>query len=346
MRLLPEDYPALLALAARVGADTNLVQGPGGNVSIKDGDVMWIKASGTWLAHAETKPIMVPVALPALLADFERGDPACDSCVGFVRADINPDALRPSIETSVHAVMPQRIVVHVHCVETIAWAARADAEKSLAPLLRDMPWAFVPYVKPGLSLSQAMQPVVEAGARVIILGNHGLVVAGETPYEAETLLDDVVNRLKRPMRETRPPGRAHLERLARETGYIVPEDDGTHAVANDPFGLEAATGGSLYPDHVIFLGPGAIALGDGETVAEAVARAGRPSLPLILVPGAGILLHESATAATRALARCLADVMTRLDPEAPLHYIGAANEAALLDWDAEKYRQSLDKAAS
>ena len=36
--------------------------------------------------------------------------------------------LRPSIETTVHALMPQRVVVHVHCVNTIAWAIRSDAE--------------------------------------------------------------------------------------------------------------------------------------------------------------------------------------------------------------------------
>lgn len=338
------DYNALLALAARVGSDPTLVQGPGGNVSVKDGEVMWIKASGTWLAHALTKPIMVPVALPPLLAGLERGDPACDSCVDFVRSDINPDALRPSIETSVHAVMPQRVVVHVHCVETIAWAARADAEAALATPLRDLPWGFVPYVKPGLSLSQAMRPVVERGAQVVVLGNHGLVVAADTVAGVEALLADVVQRLKNPVRPTRAPLFSHLERLARGTAYHVPDDEGLHGVATDGQSLAAATGGSLYPDHVIFLGPGAIALMDGETVDEAVRRAARPSLPLILVPGAGALLHEAATPATRALARCLTDVTSRLAVGAALHYIGAANEAALLDWDAEKYRQSLDKA--
>lgn len=341
---LPPDYAALLALAARVGSNTALVQGPGGNVSIKDDAVMWIKASGTWLAHALTRPIMVPVALPPLLEGLERGDPACDSCVDFVRADINPNALRPSIETSVHAVMPQRVVVHVHCIETIAWAAQANAEAALAPLLRDMPWAFVPYIKPGLSLSQAMRPAVERGARVVILGNHGLVVAADTVLETEALLDDVVNRLKRPVRDANPPNLAHLERLARGTPYGVPDDEGMHGVATNPLSLRAAIGGSIYPDHVIFLGPGVVALGDGETLDEAVARAARPTLPLVLVPGAGVVLHESATAATRALARCLSDVTARLGDE-PLHYIGAANEAALLDWDAEKYRQSLDRVA-
>ncbi|MYA89823.1 MAG: class II aldolase, partial [Boseongicola sp. SB0662_bin_57] len=32
------------ALSARLGKDPLQVQGPGGNTSVKDGDVMWIKA--------------------------------------------------------------------------------------------------------------------------------------------------------------------------------------------------------------------------------------------------------------------------------------------------------------
>ena len=32
-----------------------------------------------------------------------------------------------SIETAMHGVLPHRVVLHVHCVNTIAWAVRQDA---------------------------------------------------------------------------------------------------------------------------------------------------------------------------------------------------------------------------
>lgn len=41
------EMQALLDLAARLGRDPLLVQGPGGNISLKRDDVMWVKASGT-----------------------------------------------------------------------------------------------------------------------------------------------------------------------------------------------------------------------------------------------------------------------------------------------------------
>ena len=54
------------AFCDRIGKDPLLVQGAGGNVSWKDGDVLWVKASGTWLSDAIGKDIFVPVELAHL----------------------------------------------------------------------------------------------------------------------------------------------------------------------------------------------------------------------------------------------------------------------------------------
>ena len=62
---------------------------------------------------------------------------------------------------------------------------------------------------------------------------------------------------------------------------------------------------------------------------------------LFLVPGHGALLATATTASADELALCLALVLERVPADAALHYLTAADEAELLDWDAEKYRQSL-----
>ena len=51
---------------AQLGADPLLVQGAGGNVSWKESEVLWIKASGTWLKDALERDIFVPVDLSDL----------------------------------------------------------------------------------------------------------------------------------------------------------------------------------------------------------------------------------------------------------------------------------------
>jgi rhamnose utilization protein RhaD (predicted bifunctional aldolase and dehydrogenase) len=338
---------SLKALSARVGANPLLVQAAGGNTSLKQGDVMWIKASGTWLRHAEARNIFVPVAIAPLLAALDRDDPACETCADFVRDDLNSLGLRPSIETTVHASLAHKVVVHVHCIATISLAVRTDAESVLAPLLRDFRWVFVPYRRPGLPLAREIRERLKPDTDVLVLGNHGLVVAGESVAEAAERLDQVVQALTRrarPMRVGPEPG---LARLAQDSGYLPSSDPGIHSLALDPVSLAVARKGTLYPDHIVFLGAGIAAAEGGEApelAARRVGLEGRPEPKLIVVPNQGVLLPRDATPAIHAMARCLADVAVRLESSDPVRTLTREEELALINWDAEKYRQSLPAA--
>src|SRR4029077_13511983 len=106
--------------------------------------------------------------------------------VDFVDSGANPGGLRPSIETSVHAIIPSPIVVHIHCVNTIALAVRHDGESLVRERLNadaDVTLAFVPYRKPGLPLAHAIAEQLTKDTNVFVLANHGLVVAGQTVAE-------------------------------------------------------------------------------------------------------------------------------------------------------------------
>jgi len=326
------EFRALLRYAATIGADPSLVQAAGGNVSLKRNGVLWVKASGTWLANAERQDIFVPVRLAPLLTAMQAD--AAEDTTPFVVADANTSGLRPSIETTLHGVLPHPVVVHVHCVETMAWAARADAPIVLAPLLAGLRWVFVPYVRPGVPLTRMILDVIQPGTDVIVLGNHGLVVGGADTAAAGALVAEVAGRLRRPARIAPPPELPTLDRLARGLPYRPAEDAIAHGTGTDPDSFSVARRGSLYPDHVIFLGPGIVPVPPG-------APPGRLA-PLLVAPGAGVLLHRDATAGAVALARCLADVCARLDPAEPIVALTAAQESELLGWDAEKYRQALN----
>ena len=228
------EYRALLELSAALGADPLSTQAAGGNTSIKRDDIMWIKASGTWLADALIRDIMTPVRIEPLRQALANGDPRAQSAVDFVDASQSSRGLRPSIETSVHAVIPSTIVVHIHCVNTIALAVRSDAENAARARLEPLPdveFTFVPYVKPGLSLAHAISERSTPRTNVLVLANHGLVVAGETVAEVAERTRRVSAAFSSPVR--RAPD-ADLERLAAivEGGdYRLPADCGAHAVA-------------------------------------------------------------------------------------------------------------------
>ncbi|MHA1566698.1 MAG: class II aldolase/adducin family protein, partial [Alphaproteobacteria bacterium] len=267
------DLSALKDLSARIGADAALVQAAGGNTSLKQDGLLWIKASGTWLMHASSQDIMVPVALAPLMAAFDSEDPAAENAKSFVPADQNPSNLRPSIETTLHSVLQHRIVLHVHCVETIAVAVRQDAEEILSRLLTRHRWAFVPYIRPGPPLSRAMAARITPETNVVILGNHGLVVAADTVAEAEALLRTVAKDLHQTVRPAPPPDLDALARLSADSAYRLPQLERAHAVACDPVSCRIASGGSIYPDHVIFLGAGSVVAGAGETAEQVRTKA-------------------------------------------------------------------------
>lgn len=338
------DLARLKTLSARIGADPLITQGAGGNTSLKDGGTLWIKASGTWLAHALDRDIMVPVELAPLLAAVEAVDPDAEQAHKFTIASLNASGLRPSIETTVHALMPQRVVLHVHCVDTIAFVVREDCKELIAPKLAGLNWAYVPYARPGLPLALAIAEHQAQRPDVLILANHGLVVAAETVEAAAILLDDVKARLRIEPRASAAPDSAKLMRLAGAE-YRLPESDATHAAATDRISVHIASRGSLYPDHVIFLGRGSVIAQPGESAAAVAARHPIPPAS-ILFPGVGVLMRNDAPPNADAMARCLADVAARIPAGAPLRVLTDEEHLQLTDWDAEKYRQDLSRKAA
>ncbi len=94
---------ALAEVSARIGAERLLVQGPGGNTSIKLGDELWVKGSGVWLAEASQRQIFTCVSLQQVRRRLAAGEAEDLSDTALPKAD---PGLRPSIETCLHALMP------------------------------------------------------------------------------------------------------------------------------------------------------------------------------------------------------------------------------------------------
>ena len=328
----PHDLPRLAAFSAVIGADPLLIQAAGGNTSIKADGLLWIKASGMRLAEAASRDVFVPVDLAAIRAALARGDGSADRTQDFVRGDWT---LRPSIETSLHAVFPQRVVIHVHCVETIAVAVREDAETILRERLDGFGWAMVPYAKPGATLAALVAARLGPGVDVVVLGNHGLIVAAETVADAEALLARVVAAISVGSAPVGAPDTAVLDAVARD-GWVVPPDPALHGVALSPDRVRQARGGSLYPDHVIFCGIG-VGVVEGGVIPDVP-----PPVPVLVVPGAGVLMRAHASDAATALVRCLSDVLLRVPGDAVLTYLSDAQNQELIDWDAEAYRKTLN----
>ena len=80
--------------------------------------------------------------------------------------------------------------------------------------------------------------------------------------------------------------------------------------------------------HVVFLGVG-------------VATGLEANPPLVAIPGVGVLIRDDAKPAIEPMGRCLADVMRRVEEHDPLVALTDEDVDRLVNWDAEKYRQTL-----
>jgi rhamnose utilization protein RhaD (predicted bifunctional aldolase and dehydrogenase) len=347
------ELQALREMSQKLGQDITRTQGAGGNTSIKRDGLMWVKASGTWLANALDQDIMVPVATVPLLEAVAKRDPSAEKATDFVVESLNSSKLRPSIETSVHAVIRHPVVAHFHCVNTLARAVQSDAETAIGALIAEklpqLTWAFIPYRRPGIPLAEEIAKTADSVPDILVLQNHGIVIGGESVAEIAERIETVTAALAMPRRMPSSPDIAWLEKAAIGGDYKLPADVRTHDIALDATGLGVALGGSLYPDHVIFLGEKIGVLAEGQALSDLLAaarRAGEALPKLIVAPGRGVLLSKSLTPGGETMARCLAEVVTRVPPGASIVYLTHEQEHILSNWEAEQYRQTLDQNAA
>ena len=325
------DLTPLRKLSAKLGANLDLVQAGGGNTSLKDNGTLWVKASGKWLARAMQEDMFLPVLQQDILRRMDQDEEYIEEYTTE-----SGESLRPSVETSMHAVLPHRIVLHVHSVRTIAWAIRTDMPAALSDRLAGLRWEWIPYIHPGLILGKEIRSRLSSKPDVLILGNRGLVVAADDCDSAEALLQDVERRLECPVRAPQPAGIDGLARVV-PAGFRIAPDAEVHALALDSFSVEVATRGTFYPDQCVYVGP---ALALHHNIAGFVHQFG--VLPkVLLAPGKGVLVANDLNRAGREVLISLKRVIERLHPAIAVRTLEAAEVSRLINWDAEKYRIAL-----
>jgi rhamnose utilization protein RhaD (predicted bifunctional aldolase and dehydrogenase) len=322
---------SLLELTARIGVNPLLTQASTGNTSIKLDGVLWIKASGKWMADAVHEDILIPLELAEVRQCVKQGvDPA----------ERYPAA---SIETAMHAVLPHRVVVHVHSVNTIAWAVRQDGPSQLRPRLNGLRWQWIPYVQSGLPLAREIGKVMSArpDTDLLVLGNHGLIVCGEDCTAVESLLAEVERRLAVCPRPAHPADYSVLAEIANGSQWDLPDDEGVHALATDAISQTVLSEGFLYPCQAIFSGRTTPALFRPVPCPEAGDQWERRycTRPFLIVEGRGVVVGSAITPAERAMISGLAQVVQRIGASAPLRYLTRAEVPSSSSKVAHRYRE-------
>ena len=332
----------LKELSIFLGNNIDWIQGAGGNTSVKDNGILWVKASGYWLSDAQNNNIFTPLDRQAVLDKINQEIEDLSSAQILEK---QYHSLRPSIETTLHALMRHRFVAHVHSVNVISYAVLKNSKKILNDKLEGISWLWVPYVRPGLPLTKMLKKMNVSDFDVIILANHGVVIGGDTKEEVLDIFEQVETRLCRSFRgnflET---DKSKLESLVDSLEYKLPKHDLSHALAKDGLSLEIMGKNPLYPDHVIFLGPGTIPVMTQEEFKDRSPEEPSNSYyKAVVIKGIGVIVNQNLSENAEEMLYCLTNVLLRLHPSDKLRHLTQNQEAELLGWDAEKYRKSIQR---
>lgn len=183
----------LLYRSNLLGADLRITNYGGGNTSAKvmmkdpltgsEVEVLWVKGSGGDLGSMKLEGFAT-LYLDKLnsLKSIYRGLEYEDEMVGYLphcTFNVNPRAA--SIDTPLHAFVPQVHVDHTHPDAVIAIAASRNGEK-LTEKIYGGEIGWIPWQRPGFDLGLKLEALCKAKPHLkgIILGGHGLFTWGKT----------------------------------------------------------------------------------------------------------------------------------------------------------------------
>jgi len=232
---------SLVHLSHLLGREPRLVQPGGGNTSIKLGDALLVKGSGTDLRTIGRDGFTrLSLARLAPLADAESMSDA--EMMRFMAGCMLAEGPAPSVETPLHSLLPHRVIAHTHDVATMSLTnvPEGTAERLVRELFEGT-IVYVPYSRPGFPLARAVSAMVHripGDAIGLTLAHHGLVVFGDDAEQSHARLVKVVARIeeyveacRRARRRGPTDGDGAAERAAATAGRATVGADGATVAA-------------------------------------------------------------------------------------------------------------------
>ncbi|MCE1200303.1 MAG: class II aldolase/adducin family protein, partial [Marinilabiliales bacterium] len=222
---------SLVTISRFYGSDSKFVLAGGGNTSVKDEETICIKASGTSLATIDEEGFVTlsRKKLEVIREKVYSSDPLVrenEVKVDLHAAILYPAHLRPSVETSLHDLIPYRFVVHTHPTLVNGLMCANQAQKFCRDLFGEEA-LFVPYTDPGYVLFKEVAQAIsqfsgEKGfePKIIFLENHGVFVGADTTEEIVAIYDQIMATLQSRLSDDLP---AVVRSLPAGLDQIIPE---------------------------------------------------------------------------------------------------------------------------
>lgn len=271
----------------RIGSDRSVCNWGGGNTSLKtvekdfrgrNVEVMWVKGSGSDLASMKAQHF-TGLRLEDIKPLIEREEMPDEEMVAYLsHCMLDSKHPRASIETLLHAFLPYPHVDHTH-PDAIISLCCADNGKEIAKEIYGDTFVWVPYIRPGFTLSKMIAEGVKnnPNAQLVLMEKHGLVTWGETSEacynQTIAMIQKAEAYINARIQEPQVFGGSRVETLPEETRkailaevmpvirgavsdgkkMICTYDDGDDVLqfVNSQHAKELSQVGAACPDHLV-----------------------------------------------------------------------------------------------
>lgn len=256
------DLDTIVELSHEFGS-VDYVKGGGGNTSVKNEETLWVKPSGTTLGGltTETFVAMNRAKINELYAVETPAESAAreELVKNMMAVAVENDAGRPSVEAPLHNVFESKFVVHTHPALVNGLTCAKGGEAACRQMFPAALW--VEYIDPGYTLCMEVRERIEqyktANGRepaLLVLQNHGIFIAADTPDEIRVLYKQVMDALEDAYTKAGVPRTLEIADTAEapeveEQIKTVFGDDAAFIASSAAFNVAP---GPITPDHLVY----------------------------------------------------------------------------------------------
>ncbi len=272
-----ENMKELIDFSRKYGADTDYVLAGGGNTSWKSNELMAVKASGTELGTI-TDDGFVILSMEKLRTirvtkypdnREEREERALED---LMDSRLPGQKGRPSVESLLHAIIPDKYVVHTHPALVNGLTCSKNGQSMAEKLFPDN-CIWIPLVDPGYILAKTIDDEMSVWMAkhsgslpdYIFLANHGVFLWGNDSDDVDRKYTDLFAILKEACGDTDAVGTDTQKLVSESFLHKIGKLAGSKGEALFTTGKEIRAvlesretiinlQQSLSPDHIVYMG--------------------------------------------------------------------------------------------
>ena len=354
------ELAALAAMSNKYGANPAYVLAGGGNTSFKSEKNLWIKGSGTALATIAPQDFVVMDRSKLTLmwtAAYPENEAARESAVlqDMMDARVEGESRRPSVETLLHDLFPQRYILHVHPTLINGLTCSVEGEAAMKKLLPDAVW--VDACKPGYILALECKQKMDAykatygrDADLLFLQNHGIFFAADTAEAVGALAEKTmatvaaaVNRY--PNEEIVEVEKSRVDTICNELASLYCGSC-CHLVNREILCYNPTTK-SLSPDHIVYAKAKQLALDSEEGLEEAFAAFEKENgykPKIVFIKGLGMFACDASEKSAQTAASVMYDAVKVVCYAESFGGVQPMPEFLIdfiVNWEVESYRSKV-----